>query len=138
MHSTTSFLDLLLLTLCNVFFNFEIINFPFQDGGVPPAPSYGVYILQIIRIARIYSKVSDFNNRNLLLTDNLLKQGYSYHKLIKAFSQFYQIDSILFVKYNVGLNTLLQQGISEPVFYDDLVYEFKRIVGKPSFQDQFK
>ena len=32
----------------------------------------------------------------------------------------------------------LQQGISEPVFYGDLVYKFKRIVGKHSSSDQFK
>ena len=36
------------------------------------------------------------------------------------------------------VKTLLQQGISEPVFYGDLVYKFKRIVGKPNFSDQFK
>ena len=35
------------------------------------------------------------------------------------------------------MKTLLQQGISEPVFYDHLVYKFKRIVGKPNFSDQF-
>ena len=28
--------------------------------------------------------------------------------------------------------------MSEPVFYGNLVYEFKRIVGKPNFSDQFK
>ena len=28
--------------------------------------------------------------------------------------------------------------ISEPIFYGDLVYKFKRIVGKPNFSDQFK
>ena len=33
---------------------------------------------------------------------------------------------------------LLQQGIPEPIFYGDLVYNFKRIVGKPKFRDQFK
>ena len=31
-----------------------------------------------------------------------------------------------------------EQGISEPVFYDDLVYKFKEIVGKPNFSDQFE
>ena len=36
------------------------------------------------------------------------------------------------------LIALLQQGISEPIFYGDLVYKFKRIVGKPNFSDQFK
>ena len=33
---------------------------------------------------------------------------------------------------------LLQQGISERIFYGDLVYKLKRIVGKPNFSDQFK
>ena len=35
-------------------------------------------------------------------------------------------------KFNlcVGLKTLLQQGISEPIFYGDLIYKFKRIVEK--------
>ena len=36
------------------------------------------------------------------------------------------------------LKTLLQQGISEPVFYGDLVYKFKRIVGMSSLSGQFK
>ena len=36
------------------------------------------------------------------------------------------------------VKTLLQQGISETIFYDDLVYKFKQIVGKPNFSDQFK
>ena len=39
---------------------------------------------------------------------------------------------------DLGLKTLLQQGISEPIFYGDLVYKFNRIVGKPNFSDQFK
>ena len=43
--------------------------------------------------------------------------------------------SELIVKYNICLKTLLQQGISEPVCYGDLVYKFKRIVGKPNFSD---
>ena len=87
------------------------------------------------------SNVDDFNNRNLFLTAKLLKQGYRYkysHKIRKAFSKFYYRHSELIVKYNIGIKTLLQQGISEPIFYGDLVYKFKRIVGKPNFSDQFK
>ena len=119
-------------------FNFEIVNFPFRDGDVPRSPSYGVYISQLNRFARVCSNVDDFNNRNLFLTAKLLKQGYRYHKIRKAFSKFYYRHSELIVKYNIGLKTLLQQGISEPIFYGDLVYKFKRIVGKPNFSDQFK
>ena len=32
----------------------------------------------------------------------------------------------------------MQQGISEPIFYGDLVYKFKRRVKKPNFNYQFK
>ena len=46
--------------------------------------------------------------------------------------------SELIVKYNIGLKTLLQQGISEPLYYGDLVYKFKRMVRKSNFSDQFK
>ena len=38
-------------------FDFEIVNFPFLDGGVPRSPSYGVYISQLIRFARVCSDI---------------------------------------------------------------------------------
>ena len=71
-------------------FNFVIVYFPFLDGDVPRRPSYGVYISQLIRFARASSHVTEFNNRNKFLTAKLLKQGYRYHKLHKAFSKFYR------------------------------------------------
>ena len=70
-------------------FDFDIINFPFLDSDVPRRPSYGVYISQLIRFARVCSNVDYFNTRNKYLTAKLLKQGYRYHryhKLRKAFS----------------------------------------------------
>ena len=51
---------------------------------------------------------------------------------------FSKIHAGLIVKYKIGLKTLLQQGISESIFYGDLDYKFKRFVGKPHFSDQFK
>ena len=50
----------------------------------------------------------------------------------------WQANVFLVFRFNIGLKTLLQQGISEPIFYGDLVYKFKRIVGKSNFSDQFK
>ena len=41
--------------------NFDIVNFLFLDGDVPCRPSYGVYISQLIRFARVCSHVDDFN-----------------------------------------------------------------------------
>ena len=66
-------------------FDFEIVNFPFLDDDVPRSTSYGVYISLLIRFAGAYSYVADFNTRNKLLTQKLLKQDYRYHKLRKTF-----------------------------------------------------
>ena len=115
-----------------------IVNFPFLDGDVPRRTSYGVYISQLIRFARASSNLNDFNYRNKALTAKLLRQGYRYFKLRKAFSKFYRRHSALLEKYSVSLKTLLQQGISEPEFYGDLVYRFRKIVGKSNFLEQFR
>ena len=97
-----------------------------MDGDVLRAASYGVHISQLIRFARVSSHVTDFNTRNKLLTAKLLNQGYQYHKVRKAFSKFYRCHSDLVSKFNVGLKSLLQQGLSEPEFYGDLVYKFRK------------
>ena len=52
--------------------------------------------------------IAEFNTRNKLLTQKLLKQGYRYHKLR-----------------------------TEPDFYGDLVYKLKKIVGSDNFSAQF-
>ena len=83
--------------------NFDIVNFPFLDGKVPQRPSYGVYISQLIHFTRASSHVTDFNNRNKFLTAKLLKQGYRYHKIRKAFSKFYCRHFELIEKYHVSL-----------------------------------
>ena len=69
-------------------FDFQIVNFSFLDGDVPRSTSYGVYISQLIRFARASSYVADFNTRNKLLTQKLLKQGYRYHNFAKHFQKF--------------------------------------------------
>ena len=67
------FLDLH-LSIANVFvssklydkrndFDFDIVNFPFLDGDVLRR-AYGVYISQLIRFARAFNHVADFDARN--------------------------------------------------------------------------
>ena len=88
--------------------NAMIVNFPFLYGDIPRAPSYGVYISQLIRFARVSSHVADLN----VLTAKLLKQGYRYHKLRRTFSKFFRRHYDLVPKFNVGLKSLLKQGLS--------------------------
>ena len=119
-------------------FDFDIVNFCFLDGDVPRRPSYGVYISQLIRFARVCSHVEDFNARNICLTAKLFKQGYRYHKLRKAFSKFYRRHYDLVSNFNVRLKSLLHQGLSQPVFHGDLVYKFKKVMCRTDFSDQFQ
>ena len=118
-------------------FDFDIVSFSFLDGDVPRSTSYGVYISQLIRFARVSSHVDDFNTRNKVLTAKLLRQGYRY-KICKAFSKFYRRHFDIVSKYNVGLKRILLEGLSEPEFYGDLVYEFRKIIGKNDFLYHFK
>ena len=92
----------------------------------------------IIRFARVCNHVTDFNARNKSLTAKLLQQGYRYHKLRKTFSKFYRRHYQLISKYNVGLKTLLSEGLSEPEFYGDLVYKFKKLIGSNDYSFQFR
>ena len=55
-------------------FHIEIANFPFLDCDAPRSTSYGVYISQLIRFASASSHVANFNTRNKLLTQKLLKR----------------------------------------------------------------
>ena len=84
------------------------------------------------------SHVDDFNTRNKVLTAKLLRQGYRYHKICKAFSKFYRRHFDIVSKYNVGLKTLLLEGLSGPKFYGDLVYKFRKIISKNDFPYHFK
>ena len=38
----------------------------------------------------------------------------------------------------IGLKTLLLQGLSEPEFYGDMVYKFRKRIGKNNFPYHFK
>ena len=69
-------------------FHFEKVNFSFLDGDVPRFPSYGVYISQLIRFARVRSNVDEFNNRNNFLTSKLNKKNIDTIKFVKLFLNF--------------------------------------------------
>ena len=96
-------------------YDFEIVKFPFLMViflALHPMEhiSLNAFVLLISRY------VTDFNSRNKLLTQKLLKQGYMYHKLRKTFSKFYRRYYDLISKFQVGLKSLLRHGLSESEF----------------------
>ena len=109
-----------------------------MDGDVPRRASFGVYISQLIRFARVCNRVADFMARTKCLTAKLLQQGYRYHELRKTFSKFYHIHYELISKNNVGLKTLSNEGLSDPEFYGELLYKFKKRIGSIDCSFQFR
>ena len=55
--------------------DFDKVNFPFLDGDVPHSTSYGVYISQFIRFARVSDRVAAFGACGGDLAARLLQRG---------------------------------------------------------------
>ena len=73
--------NILAINGCSFKLDLRRSKFSFFDGDVLRSTSYGVYISQFIRFARVSSHVTDFIARNKILTGKLLYQGYRIHKL---------------------------------------------------------
>ena len=97
----------------------------------PGVPHMG-YIFLNIRFTRASSNLNDFTVIKPLLL-NFLGRAIVILNFV-----FYRRHSALLEKYSVSLKTLLQQGISKPEFYGDLVYRFRKIVGNSNFSEQFR
>ena len=104
-------------------FDFDSVNFPFLDGDVPLSRVYDVYISRLIRFARVSSHVHDFNTCNKVLTANFSNKDIDIINFVRRFQsfKFYRLHFDIVSKYNVGMKTLLLQGLQEPEFYGDLV-----------------
>ena len=68
--------------------DFDIVNFPFLDGDVPRSASYGVYISQLVRFARVSSHVDDFNTRNKVLTANFSDKDIDIINFVRRSQNF--------------------------------------------------
>ena len=64
------------------------VNFRFLDGDVPRLASYGVYISQLIRFARVCSHVDDFNTRNKVFTAKLLDKDIDIINFVRRSQNF--------------------------------------------------
>ena len=64
------------------------MNFPSLDGDVPRLTSYGVYISQLIRFARVSSHVNNFNTRNQVVTANFSDKDIDCINFVRHFQNF--------------------------------------------------
>ena len=64
---------------------------------------------------------------------------YFYQDLSNCFSKFYRRHyELLISKFIDGLKTLLREGLSEPEFYDDMIYKCKKLIGRNDFYFHFR
>ena len=71
-------------------FNIPFVSFPFICSNIQAAPACGVYISQLItRYSGACGSYHDFLDRGLVLTRNLLNQGFPLVKLKLSFQKFY-------------------------------------------------
>ena len=96
-------------------FGFHIVNFPNLSSNIPLSPAYGIYISQLVRIARICDSSQRFNAKNKLLTHKLLQQGFEYHRLCMTFKTFCSRYPRLFQKFHSSIKSLIIEGIQLPV-----------------------
>ena len=70
-----------------------------------------------------------------VMTGNLSDNSQTFNYVFERISQtgYNRRQYELISKFNVGLKTLLREGLSEPEFYDDLVYKFKKLLGGNDF-----
>ena len=88
-------------------FNYEIANFQFlMEMFLSSLPMVYLFLSLFVLLYCVLMLMT--STKQLILTAMLLKQGYRYHIIQKAFSKFYHSYSELIVKYNIGLKTLLQ------------------------------
>ena len=104
------------------------------ENGQQPKPPGGLnafYWYQIFPIDSAIVEVQEmFSSHGGHLTNAMYYHG-------ETFSKFYRRYYDLVSKFQVGLKSLLRQGLWELDFYGDLVYKLKKIVGSNIFSAQF-
>ena len=66
-------------------YDFDVINFPYLDGNIPKGQSYGIFISQLIRYARISTSFSNFISDCKNLVTKLVGQYFDVAALHKVF-----------------------------------------------------
>ena len=89
-------------------------------------------ILEVCHMLFAESNYCPFCLSKYLCMFDFLNKAIGIINFAKHFQNFIDVS-----KFQVGLKSLLRQGLSEPDFYGDLVYKLKKIVGSNNFSAQF-
>ena len=84
-------------------FPFNVISYPFLDGNVPTALSYGIFTSQLVRFAKVNSEFKGFRNDVNALIGKLVCQGFALAALRKKFVKFYHCNLDVWSKYGIDI-----------------------------------
>ena len=81
-----------------------MISFPYLDGNIPKGQSYGTFISQLIRYARINTSFSNFISDCKKLVTKLVGQYFGVAALHKRFQVFINKHFNVWGNYGVHLS----------------------------------
>ena len=85
------------------YFAFRIINFRHMDSNIPANLTYGVYISQLVRYARICTCKVDLKNRLHWLSLRLRQQDFETNLLQISFNKIFIRHGLIVEKYGAAL-----------------------------------
>ena len=88
-------------------YDFDVISFPFLDGNIPKGKSYGVFISQLVRYARINCSFSRFIDDVKRLVQKLIQQDFDAAALRKRFQAFIDNHFDVWGKFGTPLSVSL-------------------------------
>ena len=86
-------------------YNFDVINYPFLDGNIPKGQSYGIFISQLVRLARINSSFNSFIVDCKNLVRKLEGQSFNIAALRKRFEIFVDKYFNIWGKFGINLTS---------------------------------
>ena len=111
----TNFLDLTISIYRRKFFvklydkrndyDFDVINYPFLDGNIPKGQSYGIFISQLVHLARINSSFNSFILDCKNLVRKLARQSFNIAALRKRFEIFVDKYFNIWGKFGINLTS---------------------------------
>ena len=84
-------------------FSFNVISYPFLDGNIPTALSYGVFVSQLVRFVKVNSTFEGFKNDVASLVSKLACQGFNLAALRNKFVKFYKSKLNLWSKFGLDI-----------------------------------
>ena len=85
-------------------YDFDVISFSYLDGDIPKGQSYGIFISQLIRYARINTSFSNFISDCKKLVTKLVGLYFDVAALRKRFQVFINKHFYAWGKYGVPLS----------------------------------